>query len=43
MATTEARDNTEDWVLPAAARPRSFADLEARIDLALTISKASEA
>jgi hypothetical protein len=43
MAAAEARDNTEDWLLPEAARPRSFAELEARVDLALTISKASEA
>lgn len=43
MAVSEARDNTEDWVLPQAARPRSFAELEARVDLALSISKASEA
>jgi hypothetical protein len=43
MATTEARDNTEDWLLPEAARPRSFAELEARVDLALTIARSSEA
>jgi hypothetical protein len=45
MAVAEgtARDNTEDWLLPEAARPRSFAELEARIDLALTIARTSEA
>jgi hypothetical protein len=45
MAVSEgaARDNTEDWLLPEAARPRSFAELEARVDLALAIAKTSEA
>jgi hypothetical protein len=45
MAVSEsaARDNTEDWLLSAAARPRSFAELEARVDLALTVAKTSEA
>ncbi|MBS1880697.1 MAG: hypothetical protein JST31_14395 [Actinobacteria bacterium] len=45
MAVSEgvARDNTEDWLLPEAARPRSFSELEARVDLALTIAKSSEA
>jgi hypothetical protein len=45
MAVSEeaARDNTEDWLLPEAARPRSFGELEARVDLALTIAKSSEA
>jgi hypothetical protein len=38
-----ARDNTEDWLLTEAARPRSFAELESRVDLALTVAQASEA
>lgn len=43
MAASEARDSTEDWLLPEAARPRSFAELEARVDLAVTVAQASEA
>jgi hypothetical protein len=45
MAVSEgaARDNTEDWLLPEAARPRSFAELESRVDLALTVARGSEA
>jgi hypothetical protein len=45
MAVSEgvARDNTEDWLLPESARPRSFAELESRVDLALTVARASEA
>jgi len=45
MAASEgvARDNTEDWLLAEAARPRSFAELESRVDLALTVAQASEA
>jgi hypothetical protein len=45
MAVSEgaARDKTEDWLLPEAARPRSFAELESRVDLALTVAQASEA
>ncbi|HEY1854927.1 MAG TPA: hypothetical protein VGG40_10095 [Solirubrobacterales bacterium] len=44
MAVAEgaARDNTEDWLLPEAAKPRSFDELEARIDLALTVARSSE-
>ena len=44
MAVSEgaARDNTEDWVLSEAARPRSFGELEARIDLALSVARSSE-
>jgi hypothetical protein len=38
-----ARDNTQDWLLPEAARPRSFAELESRIDVALAVARASEA
>jgi hypothetical protein len=37
-----SRDNTEDWVLPEAARPRSFAELEARIDTAISVAYACE-
>jgi hypothetical protein len=45
MAVSEgvARDKTEDWLLPESARPRSFAELESRVDLALTVAQASEA
>ena len=45
MAVSEgaARDNTEDWLLTEAARPRSFAELESRVDLAVTVAQASEA
>jgi hypothetical protein len=38
-----SRDKTEDWVLPEAARPRSFAELEARVDTAVAVARASEA
>lgn len=45
MAVSEGtdRDKTEDWLLPEAARPRSFAELETRIDTALALAQASEA
>jgi hypothetical protein len=45
MAVSEgaARDNTEDWLLPEAVRARSFAQLESRVHLALTLAQASEA
>jgi hypothetical protein len=45
MAVSEgaARDKTEDWLLAEAARPRSFAELEARVDLARTVAQTSEA
>ncbi|MGD9735684.1 MAG: hypothetical protein AB7V58_08765 [Solirubrobacterales bacterium] len=39
----EARDSTEDWVLPATARPRSFAEIEARVELAVETARSSEA
>jgi hypothetical protein len=44
MAATEgaSRDNAEDWVLPEAARPRSFAELEARIETAISVAHACE-
>jgi hypothetical protein len=35
------RDNTEDWIVPRAAVP-TIAELEARIDEALVIARASE-
>ena len=38
-----ARDTTEDWLLAAAARPRSFGELEARIEYAVTLARSSEA
>jgi hypothetical protein len=36
------RDGTEDWLLPEAARPPTIAELEERIDEALTTARASE-
>lgn len=39
----DARDSTEDWLLPAAARPRSFAEIEARVELAVETARSSEA
>jgi hypothetical protein len=44
MAATEgaSRDNTEDWVLSEAVRPRSFAELEAWIDTAISVAHACE-
>ncbi len=38
-----ARDNTEDWLIPAQARPATMAELEQRVDYALTVARASEA
>jgi hypothetical protein len=45
MAVSEgaARDNTEDWLLPEPGRARSFAELESRVHVALTLAQASEA
>ena len=37
-----ARDTSEDWVLAEAARPRSFAELEARVELAVETARSSE-
>ena len=44
MAVSEgvARDKTEDWLLPEGARPRSFAELEARIEYAVAVARSSE-
>jgi hypothetical protein len=36
------RDNTQDWLLPEGAGPPLLSELEARIDEALIIAKASE-
>lgn len=36
------RDNTQDWLLPASAAPPLLSELEARVDEALTIARASE-
>jgi hypothetical protein len=37
------RDNTQDWLLPEAARPPLLSELELRIDEALATARASEA
>ncbi len=37
------RDDTNDWVLPAEARPATLAQLEERIDYAVALARASEA
>jgi hypothetical protein len=39
----EARDSTEDWLLPERAVPPTIAVLESRIDEAIAIARASEA
>jgi hypothetical protein len=36
------RDSTQDWLLPEGARPPLLSELEARIDEALIVAKASE-
>jgi hypothetical protein len=38
-----ARDSTDDWQLPARAVPPTIGELEARIDEALAVARASEA
>lgn len=38
-----ARDSTQDWLLPEASRPPTIAEIERRIELALTTARASEA
>ncbi|HUC00242.1 MAG TPA: hypothetical protein VMS11_10490 [Solirubrobacterales bacterium] len=38
-----ARDSTDDWQLPARSLPPTIGELEARVDEALTIARASEA
>jgi hypothetical protein len=37
------RDNTQDWVLPEAARPPLLSELEERIEEAVVTARASEA
>jgi hypothetical protein len=37
------RDSTEEWRLPARSLPPTIAELEARIDEAMVIARASEA
>jgi hypothetical protein len=37
-----ARDKTEDWLLAEAARPRSFAELEAKIEYAVAVARSAE-
>ncbi|HEX3239275.1 MAG TPA: hypothetical protein VHR18_03955 [Solirubrobacterales bacterium] len=37
------RDSTDDWALPAEARPPTLAQLEQRIDHALAVARSSEA
>jgi hypothetical protein len=37
------RDSTQDWLLPAAARPATMFELEQRVDVALAVARASEA
>lgn len=37
------RDNTQDWLLPAEARPPTMFELERRVDVALAVARASEA
>jgi hypothetical protein len=41
METAE-RDHTQDWLLPESATPPLLSELEARIDEALIIARASE-
>lgn len=36
-------DNTEDWLLPEHSRPPLIGELERRVELALTMARASEA
>lgn len=38
-----AADKTQEWLLPAGARPPTVTELEERIDLALATARASEA
>ena len=42
MSTTE-RDSTDDWILPAAARPVTIHELEQRVDVALAVARSAEA
>ncbi len=38
-----ARDQTQDWILPPERKPRSFAELEGRIDDAVAVARSAEA
>jgi hypothetical protein len=37
------RDNTQDWLVPAAARPATMHELEQRVDVALATARSAEA
>jgi hypothetical protein len=37
------RDSTQDWLLPAAARPATMHELEQRVDVALAVARSAEA
>ncbi len=37
------RDSTQDWLVPEESRPPLWSELEARVDEAVTIARASEA
>ncbi len=43
MAVETARDDTQDWILPPERRPRTFADLEGRIETAVAVARSAEA
>lgn len=42
MAEVE-RDDTQDWLVPAAARAATMHDLEQRVDVALAVARSAEA
>lgn len=37
------RDSTQDWLVPAAARPATMHELEQRVDVALSVARSAEA
>jgi hypothetical protein len=37
------RDSTQDWLLPAEARPATMLELEQRVDVALAVARSAEA
>jgi hypothetical protein len=37
------RDDTQDWLVPAAARPVTMIELEQRVDVALAVARSAEA
>lgn len=41
--TAATGDSTEDWLLPEQSRPPLIGELERRVELALTMARASEA